>query len=356
MVRFDGSNDRLTVSQNLFTSSAIPRTLFAVLESDDYRGHVIGAGPTFTGRLTSIGYGLGIFANKPFLKASDYVVINAEADPVKSAAVGNIVLSPENLRQAGPQIVAGSFSNAGSRLRTRCFITENPDPFNIRNLPTTRIGSSVNNENSDESFEGGIAEILIYDRELTLEEQNSVLSYLSGRYSTPISVGIDSNNNGIFDECDTGAVYLKDPEITVELLYPLDQNVMIENAINAESATTIEIHTEETHVEAEGVNRMELRFDLRSEYNVTTIHFWNFWDDNSDWNVDEMTFVFFDSANEVIDDIVLVPQNGYEDISAEDFPVDFFGVRYIEAEFRSNENRIEFMNIGFTGVPVNNSP
>src|SRR5690606_32032246 len=72
MVRFDGDNDRLMVSQNPLRPSDLPRTLFVVLESDDFRGHILGSGVSYFGRLTLIGYGLGIFAYKPFLKARDY--------------------------------------------------------------------------------------------------------------------------------------------------------------------------------------------------------------------------------------------------------------------------------------------
>ena len=152
-------------------------------------------------------------------------------------------------------------------------------------------------------------------------------------------------------------MYLKAPEITVELLHPSEENeILIENAINAESANTIEIHNRQTHVEAPGESRIALRFDLQNTYNIKTVHFWNFWDEASNWNVDEMTLTFIDLSEANIGEVILTPHDGYEDIAAEDFPVDFRGVHYIEVDLRSNVNRLEFMNIGFTGVPVDALP
>src|SRR5690606_15039532 len=130
---------------------------------------------------------------------------------------GNWVLSPENLRFAGPQVVSGSISSEGSQLRSHCHVSSSQDPLSFLTNHPTWIGGTGD---SDESFLGNIAEILVYDRVLSEAEHNSVLGYLNSRYNVPISAGIDSDEDGIFDECDTDAVYLKSPEITVDLIHP----------------------------------------------------------------------------------------------------------------------------------------
>lgn len=332
-VRFDGSGDRLALVDNPFANAAMPRTLFVVYTSDDYQGHLIGTGADAAGQFMSRGFGIGIAANKPFVKA-------------RSSTSGVWLLSPENVKNHGPQILSASVASTGSEIRTGCHITSTTTAPSPTSYPTAHIGGTVDGE---ESFAGDIAEILLYDRTLTADEHASVWNYLADKYGIEIPAALDIDDNGVFDACDTGAVYLNAPNISVTLVPPttLHQGE-IASIIDAPSATATDPHTDATHVWAKGDT--VLLFDLQGDYQLETIHFWNFTEERFD--VDNIQFEFLSAADEVISEIAVEPQTGFEDILAEDFPVDVSGVRYVRATLTATNNEVEFQNIGFTGVPL----
>lgn len=313
------------------------------MNSGDYNAHVIGTGSGTAGRLIQSGFGLGLSAYKPFLKA-------------RSFGTGAFVLSPEVIRDAGAQIVSGSVSNAGSEIRTGCYVSQTSVAPNPPTVSVTQIGSTVD---GDEAFAGDIAEILVYERLLTDAEETSVLQYLQGRYGATVSSGIDSDNDGVFDECDTGSVYLSDEDgITVDLIYPPAlTGGDISYAIDVDSSTALDPHTSTTHVEANTYPRIEIAIDLSGVYDIETVHFWNYFTDR--FGVDSMTVSFYTADRQLILEAVLTPRLAFEHSLAEDFRVNVPGeanvpgVRYIEAELRGSDgDNTEFMNIGFTGIPV----
>jgi len=329
-VRFDGSDDRLELADNHFANATTPRTVFVVYTSDDYQGHLIGTGAETAGQFLSSGFGVGIAANKPFVKAR----------------TSSWLLSPENVKNSGPQLLSASVASTGSELRTGCHITSNTTAPAPTNYPTAYIGGTVDGA---ESFAGDIAEILLYDRVLTAEEHASVWNYLADKHGIEIPAAIDTDNNGVFDACDTGAVYLKAPDISVTLVSPaaLHQGE-IANIIDAPSPTAADPHSDATHVWVKG-SAAELLFDLQGNYQLTTIHFWNF--NGEGFDVDSIEFEFLNAAEEVISELTVTPQTSFERILAEDFPVDVSGVRYVRAVLGATNNEVEFQNIGFSGVP-----
>lgn len=336
-VRFDGSNDRLMLNDNIFADTATPKTLFVVFSSDDYQGHLIGTGADTTGLFMSHGFALGLAANKPFIKA-------------KNNNSGSWLLSSENVKARGPQIVATSISNAGSEIRSGCHITRSNTMPMQANLAAAYIGGV---HDGAESFAGDIAEILLYDRALSAEEHNEVWNYLAEKYEVDAPPATDANDNGTFDVCDTGAVYLKAPAITVALETPNAlRDGTLANIINAASPTVADPHTTTSHVWSQGDTT--LLFDLQGNYQLEKIHFWNFNEENYD--VDAIEFRFLDSAQELISQITVTPQIGFGDILAEDFSVTVSGVRYVRARLTATNGQVEFQNIGFSGVLEGTAP
>lgn len=192
VARFDGVNDRLALSDNRFSADALPKTLFTVIQSDDFQGHIIGTGAEVMGQFTSQGYALGLAANKPFLKAN-------------SSAGGLWLLSPDNLRGRGVQVLSATIANAGAQLRSGCNIASNTTMPMAAPITTAFIGGT---HDGAESFAGDIAEILVYNRLLSAAEQTEVWNYLVGKYAVVAAAPEDTDMDGRFDGCDAGAVFL----------------------------------------------------------------------------------------------------------------------------------------------------
>ena len=331
-VRFDGNDDRLALVDNPFADAATPRTLFVAFTSNDYQGHLIGTGADTAGQFMARGFGVGVAANKPFVKA-------------RSSSNGVWLLSPENMKNRGPQLLSASVASTGSEIRTGCHITNSSTTPAPAVYPTAHIGGTVDGA---ESFAGDIAEILLYDRILTADEHASVWNYLADKYGIEIPASVDTDNNGVFDACDTGAVYLKAPDISVALVPPtvLHQGE-IANIIDAPSPTAADPHSDATHVWVKGTP--ELLFDLKADYQLETIHFWNY--NTEGFDVDSIEFEFLNAGEEVISELTVTPQTGFENILAEDFPIDVSGVRYVRATLTATNNEVEFQNMGFSGIP-----
>lgn len=337
VVRFDGVDDRLDLASNLFTPASLPRTIFTVFQSDDFRGHILGTGAPTAGALTSRGYGIGVAANKPFAKAH--------------STSGLWLLSADNVAQSGPQIVAASFTNAGAELRSGCTLSASATTPMPADFATASVGGT---HDGVESFAGDIAEILVYDRLLTSEEHTQVWDYLAEKYTIATAAPVDADMDGTLDACDTGAVYLKSPDLTVTVEAPetLEAGSTPANIIDAASPTVFDRHTNSTHVWGKGT--VTLLFDLQGVYQLETIHFWNYTTESFD--VDSIEFNFYDSANELLSTMTVAPQTGFENILAEDFPLDVGGVRYVRANLTATNNEVEFQNIGFSGVLEGTSP
>lgn len=335
--RFDGVDDRLDLSTNVFASSALPRTVFTVFQSSDFRGHILGTGAAEAGQFTTNGYGVGLAADKPFAKAN--------------SGSGLWLLSPENMKARGPQIITATFSNAGATLRSGCHLSTSSTAPAPADFSPAFIGGT---HDGAESFAGDIAEILVYDRLLSADEYSEVWGYLTGKYALATAAPVDADMDGIFDACDTGAAYLKAPDLTVAVEAPatLETGSSPANIINAASPTVFDRHTNSTHIWGKGT--VTLLFDLQGVYQLEAIHFWNYTTENFD--VDSITFSFYDSANELISELTVAPQTGFENILAEDFPVDVSGVRYVRASLSATNNEVEFQNIGFSGVLEGTSP
>ena len=334
VVRFDGVDDRLTLSSNLFSSSSFPKTVFAVVRSTDINGHIIGTGSSSNGFLPSYGSALVLVGGKAFLKANN-------------ASTGLDLMTIETLSAGMPQIVMGTMVDGTSRLETVCSVNQSDESLSAFGYVTTTLGATGN---AIDPLEGDIAEIIVYNRALTDNEISSLQTYLATRYGIALASRVDTDGNGIFDSCDDGGVYLKDPDISVSLVSPESlTGGVIGNAIDAEDPLSFDVHTQVTHVYVSS-GPVELRFDLQTDYDLDKLHFWNYTNSEGDFDVDNVDFRFLDSENNPVGQIVFSPQLGASPIYAEDVLLENIrNVRYVEATLTGTNGQVDFQNIGFTG-------
>jgi hypothetical protein len=121
--------------------------------------------------------------------------------------------------------------------------------------------------------------------------------------------------------------------------------------IDASSATSSENHNQSTHVWVSG-GALELDFDLGLEYDLTELHFWNYFGESFD--VDNINFTFFDSNNALVGSLLnvspLLGGGGSNPIFAEDYSLSFpSNVQFVNAVLTGSNNQVDFNNIGFTG-------
>ncbi len=98
------------------------------------------------------------------------------------------------------------------------------------------------------------------------------------------------------------AIYLNDQNISVALgagmaAEPSSNRTAADSLasiIDADSAASSELHNQQTHVWVNG-GILRLVFDLQKEYDLTTLHFWNYHSEGFD--VDDVDFEFFDGNN-----------------------------------------------------------
>ncbi|HYC56660.1 MAG TPA: myxococcus cysteine-rich repeat containing protein [Candidatus Binatia bacterium] len=154
--------------------------------------------------------------------------------------------------------------------------------------------------------------------------------------------------------------YLNDQNMTVALGESMAAEpfanqttaVSLANVIDAPTAASPEDHiSPTTHVWVSG-GPLELDFDLLVEYDLTTLHIWNYHTENFD--VDDIDFTFFDSSMALVGTLLDVEPalggNGGNPIFAENIPLSFPSkVRYVNAVLTGSNAEVDFNNLGFTG-------
>ena len=151
-------------------------------------------------------------------------------------------------------------------------------------------------------------------------------------------------------------IYLNDQNISVSLGSSMDAEPFanrstadsLSSIIDAPSADAPENHNQSTHVWVSG-GSLELDFDLGIEYDLTTLHFWNYFGESFD--VDNIDFNFFDSSNNLVGSLLnVMPELGSSLIFAEDYALSFpSNVQFVNAVLTGTNNQVDFQNIGFTG-------
>lgn len=125
----------------------------------------------------------------------------------------------------------------------------------------------------------------------------------------------------------------------------------INKVIDAPSAAATEVHTQTTHIwftASQAGGGLELLFDFGLQYDLTTLHFWNY--DSEDFDVDNISFTFFDGLNANVGALALSPALGSTPaIAAQNIALQApIGVRYVTAFLTGTNRQVDFQNIGFT--------
>lgn len=190
VVRFDGVDDRLDVVTNVFANTAFPKTVFAVYQTSDSNGHVIGTGSSSGGFLTSYGSALILNAGSSVLKANN----NSSG----------LFLSAPGPDTSTIRVIDGIMDDAGSVIRNACGSSESTSATNAFPYSKTTIGASdgSNSNSSRDPLAGDIAELIVYDRVLTPAERDTVRDYLFTRYGIAPPSEIDTDGDGLPDVCD----------------------------------------------------------------------------------------------------------------------------------------------------------
>lgn len=157
-------------------------------------------------------------------------------------------------------------------------------------------------------------------------------------------------------------VYLNNTNITVEVgpgTSPGSFNntfagaSTIEKVIDAPSADAEEFHNQTTHIwfTADAIGGgLELLFNFGQEYDVTTVHFWNYTAESFD--VDLIDFTFFDSNNVQRGTLSILPDLGSSPgILAQDIVLAApLNIQFVTAFLSGSNREVDFQNIGFTAT------
>lgn len=121
----------------------------------------------------------------------------------------------------------------------------------------------------------------------------------------------------------------------------------INKVIDAPSADAEEFHDQSTHIWFSG-GGLELLFDFNQEFDISTLHFWNFTGEGFD--VDNIDFTFFDSSTTQVGSLSIMPALGSSPgIKAQDIPLAApLNVQFVTAFLTGSNGQVDFQNIGFT--------
>ncbi|MBX3630974.1 MAG: PEP-CTERM sorting domain-containing protein [Nitrosomonas sp.] len=125
----------------------------------------------------------------------------------------------------------------------------------------------------------------------------------------------------------------------------------IDKVIDAPSATATEFHDQSTHIwfTADNVGGgLELLFNFGQEYDISTLHFWNY--TGEDFDVDNIDFTFFNSSNVQVGTLGIQPALGSSPgILAQDIVLPApLNVQFVTAFLTGTNRQVDFQNIGFT--------
>lgn len=339
IVVFDGIDDGLSLSDNLFSSSSLPKTIFAVVRSGDVNGHIIGTGSSSSGYLPSYGNALIVLANNFAYKAN-------------AGSSGLLVASNDSTLDGSWQVLSAVVSDGATTLAARCSSTTDASSTNPYGYGASTIGSSGSGV---DPFEGDIAEILVYDGELTPAEIASVRSDLANDYGLTLPPTSDTDGDGIYDNCDQDLVYLKAPQVTATLSFPSSlTGGVLANLTDAADPLVADIHTQSSHIWVSG-NDLEFELDFNGSFDLHELHFWNY--SGEGYDVDTATVTFYDGQGGVISSFEFLPERGQAPIHAEDFRLPpSTGVRTARFLMQGTNSQVDFINVGFSATPSNRPP
>ncbi|MDX9874796.1 MAG: PEP-CTERM sorting domain-containing protein [Spongiibacteraceae bacterium] len=133
--------------------------------------------------------------------------------------------------------------------------------------------------------------------------------------------------------------------------------------IDAPSADATEVHSQPSHIwyTTQSGGGLELNFTFDTEYDISTLHFWNY-NGGDSYDVDWIDFAFYNASNllQGTYSINPLPPGNSGAIEAQDFVLAApLNVQYVTAFLGTTNGEIDFQNIGFTAevsVPVDPDP
>lgn len=125
----------------------------------------------------------------------------------------------------------------------------------------------------------------------------------------------------------------------------------INKVIDAPTAAAEEFHNQTTHIwytADQSGGGLELLFDFGQEYDISTLHFWNY--TNEAYDVDKVDFTFFNSSNSQVGNLTVYPALGSSPgIAAQDIVLAApLNVEFVTAFLTGSNKQVDFQNIGFT--------
>lgn len=134
-----------------------------------------------------------------------------------------------------------------------------------------------------------------------------------------------------------------------------DGGQTINKVIDAPSATASETHNQTTHIWYTGPvgSGLELLFDFGVEYNISTLHFWNY--NGESFDVDQVDFTFFNALGVNVGSLTVNPALGSTpNIFAQDIVLAApLNVKNVTAFLSGSNGEVDFQNIGFTAEVSN---
>ncbi|MFY2560955.1 LamG-like jellyroll fold domain-containing protein [Corallococcus terminator] len=171
-VEFDGANDRLDLTANTFATGHFPVTVFAVLQTTDTEGHVLGTGSSSAGFLTTYGGALTFVGGKPTVKAN-------------SNGSGLYLSSPTTTHDGALRVLSAVARSGDSRLFVNCAAKgTSTATTNAYAYTNSTLGASDGSqrEQSNDAFAGLISEVIVYHRALLPAEREAIEDYLAAKY------------------------------------------------------------------------------------------------------------------------------------------------------------------------------
>lgn len=167
-----------------------------------------------------------------------------------------------------------------------------------------------------------------------------MLVLLAGLTSTASATPLYLNVNNISVEVGAGTTATTSNNT-------FSSGLTISKVIDAPSAVAEEFHNQATHIWFSG-GGLELLFDFLTQYDLRTLHFWNYTSENFD--VDNIDFTFFDETNAEVGMLSIVPALGSSPgIRAQDIALAApLNVQFVTAFLSGTNGQVDFQNIGFT--------
>lgn len=171
-IEFDGINDRLDLSSNVFAAPNLPLTMFAVIRTQDTNGHVFGTGSSDPGFLATYGLAITVENGAATLKA------NSAGSGVHLSA--NSAVNDDRVRIIAA-VTRGGASTVFVDCRARGTSIAPANPWGyIKSTIGASDGSNLGT--SMDPFAGSIAELIVVPNALGYDERTAIEGYLATKY------------------------------------------------------------------------------------------------------------------------------------------------------------------------------